>query len=84
MTACITPLRRRGGGGWWVHPIMIYLGRGPFQSSGILLSKGPGNLAITGAFYGCEKGEKMFWFCDLLMFKRQCNLPHLKGMKLHF
>ena len=36
------------------------------------LSKVPKGL--TGAFYGREKVEKTFWFCDLFIFKRQ---PHL-------
>ena len=36
------------------------------------LSKVPKGL--TGAFYGREKVEKTFWFCDLCIFKRQ---PHL-------
>ena len=24
-------------------------------------------------FYGCEKADKMFWFCDLFIFKAQDN-----------
>ena len=24
---------------------------------------------LTDAFYGCEKGEKSFWFCDLFILK---------------
>ena len=43
--------------------------------------KGWGNLSSwsvkrpkgqTDAFYGCEKVEKKFWFCDLFIFIRQC------------
>ena len=29
--------------------------------------KGP-----TDVFYGYEKVEKTFWFCDLFIFKKQC------------
>ena len=27
---------------------------------------------LTGAFYGCEKVEKSFRFCDLFTVKRRC------------
>ena len=27
---------------------------------------------LTDAFYGSEKVEKTFWFCDLFIFYRQC------------
>ena len=23
-------------------------------------------------YYGCEKVDKTFWFCDLFVFERQC------------
>ena len=28
----------------------------------------------NNAFYGCEKVEKVLWFCDFFIFKRQTEL----------
>ena len=31
-----------------------------------------GKRSKKDAFYGCEKAQKTFWFCDLFIFYRQC------------
>ena len=37
---------------------------------------------LTDAFYGCEKVEKRFWFCDLFKtFLKTVNLQQLKGIE---
>ena len=37
------------------------------------------NKGLSDAFYGCEKVEKLFWFCDLFIFLRQCCYSSQRG-----
>ena len=39
------------------------------------------NKGLRDACYGCEKVEKLFWFCDLFIFLRQRLLQQSKGIK---